>query len=339
MSTKRRSLLAVIVLGCLSIVMLVVASACNNKHVTRNAQTSSIKISVNSWIGWAPLYLADEKGFFNKYNVDVQLVPIEDIGTRKATMISGQVQGYGVTLSDFALDSSQGVPGRIALLIDESYGADGIAANQSIKTVADLKGQQIAFQAGSASHFFLLYVLDQNGLSGKDVKQIDMDADKAGAAFTSGKIPAAVTWEPWLSKANQVGGGHILTTTKDVPGVIVDTLIFRNDVLSKDRAAVEGVLRGYFDALQYWKDNPQDAVSIMAKQYKLSSDDFKSQVAGVHFLNLDNNRQYLGSAATPGKIYYNFDKAGQFWKANGIITGEPTNAADRIDPSLIGDLK
>ena len=33
-----------------------------------------------------------------------------------------------------------------------------------------------------------------------------------------------MTWEPWLSKAKETDFGHVILDSKDVPGVILDTL-------------------------------------------------------------------------------------------------------------------
>jgi NitT/TauT family transport system substrate-binding protein len=92
-----------------------------------------------------------------------------------------------------------------------------------------------------------------------------MDADKAGAAFVAGALDAAVTWEPWLTKASESGHGHILITTRQKPGVIVDALAFRDTVLSQKKQAVAALVQAWFDALQYWKDHPAESDAIMAK--------------------------------------------------------------------------
>jgi NitT/TauT family transport system substrate-binding protein len=38
-------------------------------------------------------------------------------------------------------------------------------------------------------------------MSEKDIQSIQMEQDKAGAAFVAHKVDAAVTWEPWLTRA------------------------------------------------------------------------------------------------------------------------------------------
>src|ERR1022692_1391245 len=68
-----------------------------------------------------------------------------------------------------------------------------------------------------------------------------MEPDVAGAAFLAGRIDAAVTWEPWLSKARTRPGGKVLLTSADVPGIIVDVVTVR-DGFAKASADVPGII-------------------------------------------------------------------------------------------------
>src|SRR6185295_9408811 len=180
--------------------------------------------TINSWVGWAPLYLAQAKNLFGTSKLE--LIRVEETGARKSTMIAGQVDGYGSSVDNFALDATEGVPGRIVMTFDESHGADGIVSKKSIATPADLRGKKVGFQKGLPSHFLLLTVLQAANLSPSDVQQVDLDDDKAGAAFAAGRLDAAVTWEPWISKAAAPANGKILVSTREYPGLIVDALVF-----------------------------------------------------------------------------------------------------------------
>ena len=293
---------------------------------------TELTITINSWIGWAPLYLAVEKGLLKKTNL--KITRVEDTASRKSTMIAGHVDGYASSVDNFALDSAQGVPGKQVLAFDESAGGDGIVAQKSVAKLADLKGKQVAFQKGLPSHFLLLTVLKEAGLSSADIKQVDMDADKAGAAFTSGKLDAAVTWEPWISKSAEMADGKILVTTKDYPGLVVDTLVFRDQVIKEKREAVQDVVKGWFDALAYWEKNKDEADNLMAKAYSLPVDDFRAMCSGVRFYDLAKNKEYFGTEAAPGPIFKVFNSAAELWKAEGIIK-TPKKPADAIDASFI----
>lgn len=318
------------------LLMLSIAVTGCTKKQEEAAAPSKLSLTINSWIGWAPLYLAKEKKLFG--NTDLEITRVEDTGARKSTMISGKVDGYASSVDNFALDSSEGVPGKIVLCFDESYGGDGIVAKQSIRDVKDLKGKQIAFQKGLPSHFLLLTLLDKAGISPTDVKQIDLDADKAGAAFTSGKIDSAVTWEPWISKAAAMADGKILVTTKEYPGLIVDTLVFREQVLKEKKGSVKDILSGWFKALDYWKSHKDEADAIMAKSYGLKVEEFRDMCGGVRFFDLTKNQQYFGASDANSPINAVFQSASLLWQKAGVMKGGKS-PADAIDATFIREMK
>ena len=233
------------------------------------------------------------------------------------------------------MDATQGVPGKIVLCFDESYGGDGIVAKKSISTLADLKGKKIGYQKGLPAHFLLLSVLKKTNLSGADVEHVDMDADKAGAAFVAGHLDAAVTWEPWISKAAATADGKILMTTKDFPGLIVDVLVFRDEIISSRSDDVTKIVQGWFSALEYWKQHEDEANQIMAKAYGLEVKEFKDMCSGVRFYDKAKNQTYMGSGMD-SEIYRVFRSAGDLWLSNGVIS-QTVQPEARIDASFIGD--
>jgi NitT/TauT family transport system substrate-binding protein len=328
MKTKRQ-FLGILVAG----LMAAFGAACGPKSAPPSAAPPQppLKLTINSWIGWAPLYLADKKGLNN--GVKMEITRVEDTGARKSTMIAQRVDGYASSVDNFSLDSAQGVPGKIVMCFDESFGGDGIVCKKSIAKVADLKGKKIGFQKGLPSHFLLLTVLQKAGLTPSDIQQEDLDADKAGAAFAAGKLDAAVTWEPWISKAAETADGKILVTTKDFPGLIVDTLVFRDEILGKRKDDVSKVIAGWFAALDYWKSHKEEADKIMADAYGLKLEEFKDMCAGVRFFDKARNQAYFGKDNS-GEIYRIFQSAGELWRAAGVIQ-KVENAEAKIDPSFI----
>ena len=323
-------------LGVIAVCLIfgVLSVGCQTGEPQENQE--SVSITINSWIGWAPLYLAIEKNLFD--GVELKITRVEDTGTRKASILAGHVDGYTSSVDNFALDSAEGVPGKIVLCFDESFGGDGIVAKRDINSVNDLKGKQIAFQKGLPSHFLLLTALTKAGLSQSDVKQFDMDADKAGAAFASGQLDAAVTWEPWISKAAEMANGKVLLTTKDFPGLIVDVLVFRDEVIEERPELVGKIVSGWFRALDYWKQNKTEADQIMANSYSLPVDEFEAMCSGVRFYDLEKNIEYFGTPDSPGLIYSVFNAASELWFKAGI-TSSQSIAGTKIESSFVRNLK
>jgi sulfonate transport system substrate-binding protein len=86
-----------------------------------------------------------------------------------------------------------------------------------IKTVADLKGKRIGFNKGSNVQYFLVKLLEKNGLKYSDVQPIFLPPPDARAAFEKGAIDAWVIWDPFLAAAQKTLDAQILA---DASGVV-----------------------------------------------------------------------------------------------------------------------
>jgi NitT/TauT family transport system substrate-binding protein len=267
------------------------------------AGSQAFTLNVDTWVGYAPFWLAREKGFFQAEGLDVNIITMPDVGQRKASMIKGATDGIAETVDMLVLDREEGVPSIAVMEIDLSNGADGILTTDGIKTVEDLRGRAIAVQRNYASEALLNYLLKKHGLKPSDVQKIDTEGGAAGAAFVSGQVDVAVTFQPWLSKSKERRGGKILVSSADVPGVIVDILSIREQYLQQHPETVKKIMRSWFRALDFWKSNPAEANIIMARHYSSTAEEFSDLISGLTWPSFEENRTYFGTKQNPGHIY------------------------------------
>ncbi len=298
------------------------------------AAKTIFKINVDTWIGYAPLRLAQEKGFFE--DIDVQLITTPDVAQRKLILARGENQAIAETVDMLVLDRDEGVPTVAVMGLDFSNGADGIVATEEVKTIQDLKGKTVLVQKNYPSESLLNYLLEKNGIPFSDVKTVDTEAGAAGAAFVAGKTDAAVTFEPWLSKAKERGNGHILLSSKDAPGVIVDILSVQDQYLKDHPDVVAKVVRGWFRAVEEWTAHPDESNAIMAKHYQVTPEEFAEQVAGLRWPLLQENIAYFDSKSE-SNIYGVADTFVQIFLKTGQIKKMP-DMTGAIDTSVLQSL-
>ena len=162
----------------------------------------TLHLGLNPWIGNGIYHIAKEKGFFSAEGVNVELQDYADGAVGKQLISSDRVDMLSLTPETVVVIKDAGIDVKAVAFTDTSEGGDGIIATQNIKTLSDLRGKKVAYEEGSPSHFFLSYLLDKEGMSTKDLQSVNVIAPDAGAAFVSGNVDAAVTWQPWLSKAS-----------------------------------------------------------------------------------------------------------------------------------------
>jgi NitT/TauT family transport system substrate-binding protein len=311
------------------------ASAAPTAAPAQASSGAALKIGYSTWVGYGPLFIAQDKKFYDQNGVAVELSKIEDPKLRFAALAAGQLDGLVSTLDALSLYYKPDLQIQAVLALDTSSGGDGIVAKKDIKSVADLKGRTVAYNPGSVSDFYLNYVLEQAGLTIDDVKGVSMKQDDAGAALVAGKVDAAVTWEPWLSKAKEAPDGQVLIDSSKNPGLIVDVLIFRKDVIEKRKADVQAVIKGWMQANDYYKSSKDDAVAIMAKSVGGWLEDpkvFAETLAGVQYYDEAGNKEYFAGAEAP--VFKTAQFAIDLWAKQGKVD-KALKAGDIVDNTLI----
>ena len=292
-----------------------------------SAAAEPLKIRYSIWVGYGPLFIAKEKGYFKEEKVDVDLVNIEDPKEGFFAMAAGRLDGVVSTIDTMVLYLKKGNEYQYVLALDDSAGGDGIVARKEIKDIKDLKGKKVAVNEGSVSQFFLNVLLKESGMSQKDLDIVNMKQGDAGAAFVAEKVDAAVTWEPWLSKGKAAPHGKILVDSSKTPGLITDVLIFPREVIQKRAKEIQGVVNAWNKAVAFWEKNQAEGNEIMARgvgDWLKDPKVFAEVLTGVKFYNKAGNVKFFGTAAKPGdltKVVHNsLDIWGSFDKLQAKTT-------------------
>ena len=298
--TRRAALVAVVLLVCCCLL----ATNCRKTPGTNGGSGRPFRIGMVSFAGYAPLYLAKEKGFFG--DLDVQLERIEEVPSIRAAIVRGDLNAYLAT-PDIALDTNTKPPGKAVWAIDESAGGAGVVVSGEIQDLSGLKGKKVAAEPGLPPNFVLLYLLHKNGMSIKDVNFQDMTTQNAAAAFASKSVDAAGIYEPYLSQAmKQRKGSRVVISSKQTPGLIVDLVFVRDDEVAPRSADVLKLIEGWRKAMKFINDSPSEAFDIMAKAFNLPVEEFRDTVGGIRWLDLPENQALFGTDQAPGPLYDNF---------------------------------
>jgi NitT/TauT family transport system substrate-binding protein len=243
--------------------------------------------------------------------------------------VAGQIDVSGATVDSILPHFDPEQPYACVLVTDESLGADGIVASRGIRTVADLKGKTVAVPHGTVARFYLNVLLKAAGLTQGDLEVVDLPAEDAGNAFLMREVDAAVTWQPWLTQGEQSEHGHLLADSSDAPGLIVDCLLAKPDVLNGRMAEFRALTRAWDAAVHYVEAHPAEANQIMARNVGGWLEDpavFAETLKGVRFYDAARNREFFGTSDRPGQIYQTSQYAIDFWRSLGVLEADITPA-------------
>lgn len=297
-----------------------------------------IKIGLSPWPGWYVWYLVQDKGFFKKHNVDVDLVWFPVYSDSLQAMNTGKIDGNSQALSDTLAPLSKGIDQRIVLVNDNSAGGDGIVVKPQYKSIKDLKGKKVVTELGTLEHLLLLTALEKNGMTEKDVDFSNMTVNDAGPAFIAGNLDAAVLWEPFLSKAIAEGKGVKIFSSKETPGLIPDLLVMNGNVVDTRKEDVKNIIAAWYDALEYWKNNPEESITIMAKHADTSVAEYKQLVEGTKIFTVDDNINAFEKKEDLTYLGYSGKKMGDFLKGLNMLDKVP-DLEKSFDPSFVKELK
>lgn len=310
-------------------------------------------VGINTWAGHAPGIVfnngMDPNGgsqYKSKYGMDVKFVLLEDPSAKLAAFRTGQVDIMWNTVDNWAREASilaaENKHAKSIIMQDWSRGGDGIVALSSIKSVEDLKGKKIACTQFTPSHFLLLYLLSQSGLTPDERASVEKnilfttDAPAAAAAFTAKQVDAAVTWEPDLSGAVTARGSeaHVLVSTQAATNIIADTLCARQEVIDQAPETVRDFVRGWLDGIEMIKNNPNASYEVVGRALKLDTDTVSGMLSGLKLTTYADNAQFYG--LTGSKAHYEtlFDTAFVIWRKKALVS-KPVDAKAWADTRFL----
>jgi NitT/TauT family transport system substrate-binding protein len=277
-----------------------------------------------TWVGYGPLFVAQEKGLFAREGVEVALVKNDDHTAAFAGLATGQADAIAGGLQDAAVFAAPGEEPLVCVLaMDDSRGADGIVAASDIRTIAALEGRSVGVLRGGIPHFYLNFLLRDAGLGEGDIEVVDLSGEDAAQAFLLGDVDAAVTYEPWLTQGKEAGHGHLLTDTSEQPGLLVDCLITRPAIFAERLEDFRALARAWDAAVQYVEAQPEESAAIMARHVGGWLEDpavFAESLKGVRFYDAAANRAYFGTPEQPGPIHDVLEEAIEVWASLGVLT-------------------
>jgi len=303
--------------GLTAILLLAAAALAGGFASTAEArvgEADTITCMYPVWVGFGPVHLANELGYFEEEGITVVEILDDDMPNAVAAMERGDIDCYLRTVGEYqGLGRRKDTQGIIVGTIDLSTGGDGWAADESIKSVCDLKGKTIAVEPNLPARLILQEALRREcDLSIRDTNLTDISAADAVGVFASPDVAAVGTYEPVLSSvvaAHQDRGAHILVSSADYDDLILDIVMAHTDELAANPDKYVKFLRGIYRAVDYFNDNQEEAVRIIASHFSITPEEFKETLPNFRYTSYEEAVKLMGTADKQGRAYDVFREA------------------------------
>lgn len=254
------------------------------------AEEPPLRIGALVWPPYELAYLARDREFFDTERVE--LVDYQTPAEVTRAYRYGLIDAYFLT-TQFALPGSGPLPdSRIVYVIDFSIGGDALLARPDIENLRDLAGRRIGVEAGPLGGYMLQRVLDFAALSRADVTLRYVDTPDQVDAFANETVDAAITYEPYRSRALELGATELFSSRR-IPGEIVDVLMVPKPVMNARETDLRDFVHGLEKARQFLRKHPDEALPIMARRQQLSPALLEHALDGVRLISLGENRRLL----------------------------------------------
>lgn len=317
-----------------------------------------LRVGINTWAGHAPGIVANgglaagnaNSIYMRAHDLQVELVIMDDPAAKLAAFQSGQIDVMWDTVDSWAREaavlSANNKGGRAIIMEDWSRGGDGIAATGEIQSVEDLAGKRIATTQYTPSHWLLLYLVSQSGLTPEQRREVEdnlvfaAEAPAAAAMFRSGRVDAAVTWEPDLSTsvAGRGDGAHVLVSTTAATNVIADVLVARQEIIDQAPATLAAFVAGWFEGIEAMRSNPAGTNAVIGDALNLDVETVSGMLSGLKLTPFADNALFFGLTGE-GDGHYStlFTTAHRIWRRKGVIN-ESVRAPDTVDTRFVAAL-
>lgn len=332
---------SIVKFSCLLIISLALIVACNSpSQISQDVQPTQeeVRVSLFSWPGYGFWFIAQEENLVPEINLDISI--IEDPYESFSLMKAGQLDVTSSTVEYGPIAAENSVPIKLVAYTNPSFGTDKIILGPDISSPQDLKGKKVAVLEGGLSQIYMGIWLEENGLSIEDVQFVNLIMDDAVSAMLSGEVAAAEFWEPFGSKVLETldGSRVVATSSEDYwrrTALLADGLYMSESFIEERPEAAKLAMKAYFQAVDFWKENPQEANDIIAAGLNFDVEDVELVIGtngqpkegGIYVFNLEESSRFMGvSDGEPpldwenGQIVQHWEITSDWWLKFGLIS-------------------
>ena len=221
-------------------------------------------------------YLAQDRGFYKKNGLDVDLLFIPSTTTSVSSLVAGDVQVANASGGGVANAVVAGADLVMVACYLNSLPYE-LVVQESIKSAEELKGKSIGIsRVGSASDVAARALIRGLGLEPDKqvlIMQVGGPAERA-ASFRTGRI-AGFPSPPGIIHLTQGMPFRILISTADFqkrfdfPYICATTT---KSFLSRQRETVKKVLMAHIEAAQFFKTNKEATKKIISKYSRITNE-------------------------------------------------------------------
>ncbi len=283
-------------LATIVIVALIAITVVGKQRTPISLERKIITIADTRAISTALLQIAVEKKFFDKYGLDVKLLPVQTGDEALKAVVGKSADIALAAVTPYAFLAIYKPEMKIFVTVAESHDDQIIARkDKGISKQSDLKGKKVGYAKTTVSELGLEKFLETNGLKKEDVQWVNLKPLAMPVALLSGDIDAYSAWEPHLSNGIKILGDKaiIFDAPKDTYTWQMN-LIADESYIKDNKDTLEKLVKALIETEKFVSDNKDASVAITANHANIPVDTLNNIWSKFEFkVNLRSDLAYI----------------------------------------------
>ena len=228
-----------------------------------------VRVSHELHLGWAPLMIAQEEGFFRDEGLDVELVPAMQVEETLVALITGDIDVRpGALHAAFLSAVAQGAPVKIGagsvVLNPDGCTYFGIVLRPGLDTSGTPAIKRLRTSIDGSTRFIASRMLAKRGMTLDRIETVRVQDVVLAMSLENGSLDAAAVTEPALTRVAKMGTLW-LSGQDAAPGYQWSVLAFGERLLVRQRDVGLRFMRAWHRAVAQLREGKTDRnVAILA---------------------------------------------------------------------------
>ena len=294
----------------------------------QTAHTAVINFSTASDSGnTAPLWIANDLGFFEKYGNTVRLIFIPGASVSIAALVNSDVHMAQLSPMLAIANNVKGVDLAITMSFNQ-FMDNNVFGRKGLSSIKQVKSLAIG-RFGSSSDFMGRYLLQREGLKPEtDVALLQFGIQSSRIlALEAGRADSAIVTPPITLMARKKGFPLLIDASRLKIPYTSAVVVTRKSYIQSQRPAVVNFMRGLIEAICYYKTHKEESFKVMSKYLRIQD----REVLEENFRAYDHS---LRPYATKELLELPIQEVGK--SDSNVLKADP---AQFVDHSILKDLE
>ena len=235
-----------------------------------SAHSAVINFSTASDSGnTAPLWVAADLGFFEKYGNTVRLIFIPGASVSIAALVNSDVQMAQLSPMLSIANNVKGIDLAITMSLNQ-FMDNNVFGKKGLTSIKQVKSLAIG-RFGSSSDFMARYLLQREGLKAEsDVALLQLGVQSSRIlAMEAGRADSAIVTPPITLMARKKGFPLLIDASRLRVPYTSAVIVTRKSFVQAQRSVAVNFMKGLIEAIAYYKTHKEESFKVMSKYLRI----------------------------------------------------------------------